>query len=389
MAFPSTMRAGDALALNIPGAGGFTQRVAIPEQAPPESFFQELRRTSDQASAWVPLQVSPYSSTLEQEPNGTPAKAAIATIPRVLHGAIATPDDRDAFAFDLTAGQRLVAHVECRPLGSPADLDISLIDPDGKTVNRVDTSPDGETRLEIQATRKGRHVLMVRSLTGEGGPEYVYRITIVSREPTVRLIADASGLAIPRGSHQPFALESHPDGFQRAGHAGASRGAVRNGPSRRAHPRGRGRDRSFDRGRGLRTRRALLGSSRGPHENRRRGACDPRHVTLPLIDRLPSGRGPHGEPFELREDQRRLPPTLTDRIAILVTPPVALHVRAPESASVVLPRYLDATFRLATTRVAGFDAPITFHFPRWHPGSLSIFRSPGSWPRFPPRPATG
>ena len=82
-------------------------------------------------------------------------------------------------------------------------------------------------------------------------------------------------------------------------------------------------------------------------------------TTLPLIDRLPSGRGPHGEPFELREDQRRLPPTLTDRIAILVTPPSPYTFELPDRM-VVLPRYLEAKFRLATTRVAGFDAPITF-----------------------------
>src|SRR5262249_40777016 len=82
-------------------------------------------------------------------------------------------------------------------------------------------------------------------------------------------------------------------------------------------------------------------------------------TTLPLIDRLPAGRGPHGEPFELREDQRRLPPTLTDRIAVLATPPAPYTFELPDQ-SVVLPRYLEAAFRLVTTRAAGFDAPITF-----------------------------
>ena len=82
-------------------------------------------------------------------------------------------------------------------------------------------------------------------------------------------------------------------------------------------------------------------------------------TTLPLVDRLPAGRGPHGEPFELREDQRRLPPSLTDRIAILVTPPSPYTFELPDR-SVTLPRYLETTFRLVITRAAGFDAPITF-----------------------------
>jgi hypothetical protein len=82
-------------------------------------------------------------------------------------------------------------------------------------------------------------------------------------------------------------------------------------------------------------------------------------TTLPLVDRLPSGRGPHGEPFELREDQRRLPPSLTDRIAVLVTPKSPYTFELPDR-SVTLPRYLETTFPLETTRAAGFLAPITF-----------------------------
>ena len=54
-----------------------------------------------------------------------------------------------------------------------------------------------------------------------------------------------------------------------------------------------------------------------------------------------------------------LPPTLTDRIAILVTPPSPYTFELPDRL-VVLPRYLETTFRLETTRLAGFDAPITF-----------------------------
>ncbi len=81
----------------------------------------------------------------------------------------------------------------------------------------------------------------------------------------------------------------------------------------------------------------------GPMAATHRHCHDP-----PLIDRLPTGRGPHGEPFELREDQRRLPPTLTDRIAILVTPRSPFTFELPDRL-VVLPRYLEASFRLETS----------------------------------------
>ncbi|MFI5457684.1 MAG: hypothetical protein ACHRXM_19760 [Isosphaerales bacterium] len=358
VASPSTIRAGDALELSVPGNDGFTQRVAVPKDTAPGSYFQELRRTGDQASAWVPLEVSPYPNTLEHEPDDTPANASFAPIPSVLHGAIATPDDRDAFAVELAAGQRLTALFECRPLGSPADLDISLLDPGGKTINRLDTLPDGAANLEIEAKSKGRHVLLVRSLTGEGGPEYVYRITIALREPTVQLVADASSLAIPRFSHQPLPLS-----LSRTDFGGPIALELRGAPSGMALRTNviRAGETEVDNAisvagsvpEGLYSVQVVARLETGGRE---RTAIA---MTLPLIDRLPTGRGPHGEPFELREDQRRLPPTLSDRIAILVTPPSPFTFELPDR-SVLLPRYLEATFRLETTRVAGFDTPITF-----------------------------
>ena len=82
-------------------------------------------------------------------------------------------------------------------------------------------------------------------------------------------------------------------------------------------------------------------------------------ATRPLIDRRPTGRGPHGEPFELREDQRRLPPTLSERIAVLVLPtsPFDFELASP---LVTLPRYQTAEIQVKTTRVGGFDGPIRF-----------------------------
>jgi len=358
VAHPSTVRLGESLSLCIPGADFFTQPVTIPKAMTSASFLQELRRPDDQASAWVPIQVSPYSNTLEQEPNDLPIQATLASIPRVLHGTLAVPNDRDAFAFELTAGQRLTGRVETRPLGSPADLDVSLIDPDGKTVNRLDTLPDGETTIEYQAKSKGRHVLLMRSLTGEAGPEYVYRVTIAPREPSVQLVSAAFGLAIPSGSYQPLPLS-----LSRTDYDGPVALELRGAPPGMALRTAVIRDGEAEIDNAISVADSVPEGlysvqvlARISSDGRERASIA---TTLPLIDRLPSGRGPHGEPFELREDQRRLPPTLTDQIAVLVTPAALYTFELPDRL-VVLPRYLEATFRLVTTRAPGFDAPITF-----------------------------
>jgi hypothetical protein len=364
-AFPSTIRAGDSVSVRVPGVEGLTQEVAIPSDLRSKAFFHALRRSGDQASTWVRLQVSPYSNTLEREPNGSPALATPAPVPSVLHGAIDSAGDRDEFAVDLDANQKLAVQVECRPLGSPADLDVTLVDPAGKIVNRVDTLPDGAASFDIQAKSKGKHLLRVRSLTGEGGPDYIYRVTIAAREPNVQLISGASGLAIPRASHQPLLLR-----LIRTDFAGPAALELRGAPS------------------GISLKSAVIPEGELELDNvisvadsvaegaysvqvvARIKTAGGEHTaiatTLPLVDRLPVGRGPHGEPFELREDQRRLPPSLTDQIAILVTPPSPYSFELPDRL-VTLPRYLEVTFPLLIRRATGFDAPITFIA---HGGSL-------------------
>ena len=358
VALPCTVHAGDSVTLSLPGEKGATVPVAIPKGTDLGNFWQELRQSGDQASVWVPLRASPHPIVLEREPNESASNALVVGVPVVLQGSIMTPDDRDAFAFELAAGQRLTTQVECRPLGSPADLGVTVIDPVGKVVKRVDTLPDGEATFEIQANSKGRHVLLVRSLTGEGGPEYVYRITLALREPAVRLISDVSGLAVPRGSYQPLLLT-----LTRTDFAGPVALELRGAPAGMTlgtHVIGEGESELVN----------TIGVAESVPEGvysvqvvaRTRAEGHERTAlatTLPLIDRLPTGRGPHGEPFELREDQRRLPPSLTDRIAILVTPRSPFTFELPDRL-VVLPRYLEASFRLETSRAAGFDGPISF-----------------------------
>jgi hypothetical protein len=65
-------------------------------------------------------------------------------------------------------------------------------------------------------------------------------------------------------------------------------------------------------------------------------------------------------PIALREDQTRLPPSLTDRFAVQVTPPSHFTFELPEE-NVTLSRYRTAPVPVVTTRAADFDGPVTFH----------------------------
>jgi hypothetical protein len=79
--------------------------------------------------------------------------------------------------------------------------------------------------------------------------------------------------------------------------------------------------------------------------------------TRPLVDR--QLLNPDLIPYGLREDQRRLPPSVHDRLALQVTPPSPFTVELAEP-TVTLARYQHADIPLVITRKMGFDAPITF-----------------------------
>jgi hypothetical protein len=64
-------------------------------------------------------------------------------------------------------------------------------------------------------------------------------------------------------------------------------------------------------------------------------------------------------PYTLREDQRRLPPSVSDRLAVQVTEAAPFTVELAEP-TVTLARYQQAAIPLVMTRKSGFDAPITF-----------------------------
>ena len=74
--------------------------------------------------------------------------------------------------------------------------------------------------------------------------------------------------------------------------------------------------------------------------------------TQPLVDR--QNVNVDLIPYALREDQRRLPPSLTDRLAVQVTPAASFTVDLPES-QVTLGRYQHVDFPVQIQRLAKTD----------------------------------
>ncbi len=316
-------------------------------------FFAAMRRPGDEGSAWVPLRAGDAEVTAEQEPNDTLAQATPAKVPGVLCGVLGQRGDRDFFRLDLKAGQKVRVRAEARAINSPADLEVVLTDAKGQELRRAGEGPQEEVvNLDFTAPAAGAFGLMVRDLGRDGGPAFTYRLEVTAG-PHVAATAEVEGLTVPRGSYQPIPLTVVRTDY--AGPVTLTLAVAPPGLSLTPAEVPAGVDAvvcklSADAAcpLGIHPLQLLAEAPGVPRMPvRTRPLIDRARVNVDLI------------PYALREDQRRLPPALTDRLALQVTPPATFTVELPEK-QVILARYQHADFPVLTTRAAGFDGPISF-----------------------------
>ncbi|MDX1945672.1 MAG: hypothetical protein SFU86_09690 [Pirellulaceae bacterium] len=298
----------------------------------------------------------------ETEPNDAPEAATLAGIaPVVLHGAIGQPRDRDQYLLDLKAGQKLILKAETKAIGSAADVELTLFDATGRELSRNDdaTLPGNvfdEATLSANINKDGIYRLQIRDMSAGGGPQFAYRVAVLPVVPKFQLTSDFSGLAVPRGSHLSLPVEVVRTDFTgpiELSLAGAPPG-VSLVPT--TIPEG---------ATSLDCRLLVAGDvPLGLHSLVITGRGQEGEVTIngqlavqPLVDRqlVNVDLIKHA----LRDNQRYLPPSVTDKIALQVIAAAPFQIELPE-AVVTLPRYQQASLRIAISRQAGFDGPISF-----------------------------
>lgn len=357
VSIPSSVRAGEATNLSFPQITGWQIPVEFPTAHRLGTFFHEVRRLPSSVATWIPLTVSDLPSQLEVEPNDTSETATTVTVPAALNGVLEKPGDKDWFVFELTQGQKLIFQGLARTIGSAADLELLLFDADGREVRRVDDTDLDEGSFTFNAGKAGKHCLQVRDVTRDGGPEFAYRIDVRAGGPQVQLLAEAADFTVPRGTYQPLPLK-----IARTEFNGEVRLELRDAPpGMRLEPNIIPSGATEFVGRLIAAESMPEGLSTlqviGTASLETGGVLQAVARTKPLIDR--QLKNVDLQVYALRDDQRHLPPSLTEQIAVMVTPLSPFTVDLPE-AVVRLTRYQTADFPIVTTRVAGFASPITF-----------------------------
>jgi hypothetical protein len=155
--------------------------------------IHSLFRSKDEIpSNEMPFMVDDLPECFEKEPNNSPEKSQEVKHNIIVNGRIDRPGDRDVFRFKGRAGDRIVAEVYARRLGSPLDSVIRLTDAKGRQLAFNDDYEDKESGLEthhadsyISETlpAKGTYYLALWDAQSKGGSEYGYRLRISAPRP--------------------------------------------------------------------------------------------------------------------------------------------------------------------------------------------------------------
>ncbi len=320
---------------------------ALPSIVAPTPWSFDSRRVGNSSSRSIRR---PFS-VLEPLLINSGLQAMPATVPGELLGVIAQPGWMPAFAIRLTKGQKVYVRGEAKSLNSPADAEIIVLDRTGREQRRTGDS-DVELPFDTTAPNDGEYRLVVRDRQHDGGPDFAVRLSVRNDPFPPKLIADVEGLTIPQGSYQPvpilvtrfgtptpikLSLRGAPPGLKLTpSEIGEKETSVvcRLEADGMAAP-------------GLHTVQIVAEAGTESVLVTTQPLIDKRKINVDLI------------PIALREDQRRLPPSVADRFAVFVTPPAPFTFELPQ-ALVTLPRYQKAPISTATTRSAGFEGPIRF-----------------------------
>lgn len=372
------------------------ERVAVPSAVADSGrrrgpYFQQVKRPGDDGSAWLPVTATEgpvtiangfdpaHDVALSQATSGatwyafraSPMRAnpflalersleygalqpTPAKVPGVLCGALKQPGRRQCFAVPLEKGQRIVLRAEAKWLNSPADLELAIIDRTGREHRRAneDAALDLDAALDFTAPSAGTYGIAVRDTLRDGSAAHAYQIVVREKPFPPTIFAQVEGLTLPQGSSQVVPLTVSRNGTKgpiRLALAGQSSG-LRLVPD--TIPEGKDALVCTLEARGtaplgVQTVQIIAECDNEQFLVRTRPLIDKRYKNVDLI------------PIALREDQTRLPPSLTDRFAVQITPPAPFTFELSEQ-TIMLPRYQSAPIPITTTRTEGFDGPITF-----------------------------
>jgi hypothetical protein len=188
-------------------------RSKAPSDPAQATLFVPIRQSEGNSQTFAPIVLSDHKQATETEPNNDVKSATRANLGDDLNGRLEATDDVDHFVFHSSSGDYVRFTSISRRLGSPADLVLRLLKPDGNAIASAESQGALEATLEATLPADGNYVLQVHDLSHRGGPRFVYHVEAIAepakpakdqmnRARIVRgftLSAAADSVAVPAG----------------------------------------------------------------------------------------------------------------------------------------------------------------------------------------------
>ncbi len=220
--FPLGAPVGESVAIEMEGWNLDNATMAPPNDANPGNH-RIAATDGNLVSNDLPFARGTLPECLEQEPNDEPSTAQKVELPIVINGRVDHPGDWDVFEVEGKAGQKLVAEVQARRLGSPLDSFVKVTDEEGKIIALNDDHHDAasglntdhaDSYLMVELPADGKYFVHIGDTRRQGGTEYAYRLRISEPQPDFELRVVPSRLVMrSNGSANLTVFAIRRDGF--------------------------------------------------------------------------------------------------------------------------------------------------------------------------------
>lgn len=347
VAYPLAVTRGVATPVHVAGVsteGASPVTLTAPADPAVKWLPVSWKRAGGVSSGFSQVEVVDRPQLLETEPNNTPEQANRIELTHDLNGRIDVPRDVDRFVFTASKDQTYTFSGVTRQQGSPADLNLKVLNKDGGQIAAVDDTGTNEGSMTVKFPADGEYMLVVEDLSQRGGPNYAYRVAISPSAPPFQLAVSGDTSNVPAG-----------------GALGLTVTAVRQGYNGPIELSVRGLPEEFT------ASRSVIGPGRNDAmltiQSRREASAGVLHL-FQVVGQAKVGNedvtvvADFSNALRQRLANMRFPPpSLTQTLAAAVASPPGFTWQA-EPSEVVFGKDLSATVTLKAARAEGFDEAI-------------------------------
>jgi hypothetical protein len=166
----------------------------IAADAPPGTRYWHCT-TSQGSTPTLRFIVGELPELVEQEIDGAPVPQQVKW-PLTINGRVFPREDVDLWTFHAKKGQHIECALVSRGLGLPLDGMMEVRGPDGRVLPNVKRTTDAahDPKLSFTAAGAGLHTLKLHDAGFDGGPHFVYRLTIQAAEAEKAVADEKPGL---------------------------------------------------------------------------------------------------------------------------------------------------------------------------------------------------